>query len=122
MLVKVKILRTHKRAENPRTVHFYEKDQVIFVSQEYAAEITKDKDGEIEEVLAEEIVKDEVKDEVLEPSDEINVGDIVTLPDNTEVEIVKILDELEEIPVQEIIESKPKKNKKNSKYINPFNK
>ena len=106
MLVKVKILRTHKRAENPRTVHFYEKDQIVEVSQEYATEIIKDRDGEVEEII-------EVKDESLniEPSD------------NTEVEIVKILDEVEEIPVQEkVVESKPKKNKKNSKYINPFNK
>ncbi len=45
MLLEVKILKTHLRAEDPRTVRNLTKDQVISVTEKFAREIIKDGDG-----------------------------------------------------------------------------
>lgn len=41
----IKILKTHPRAEDCRTMHYLHKDSVIDVSEEFAKKIIKDGDG-----------------------------------------------------------------------------
>ncbi len=46
-MVKIKILKSHLRAEDCRTVHSFTVGQIIDASEEFAQEILKDQDGVI---------------------------------------------------------------------------
>jgi hypothetical protein len=55
MLVKVKILTTHRRAKDCRTIETLKEGDVVSVNQKYAAEIIKDAQGAlfVEEKISE---------------------------------------------------------------------
>lgn len=118
MTVKVKILRTHKRAEDCRTVHSYVKNEIISVSQEYAAQIVKDKDGEL---IGEEVVTAEVVQELPKIEDEIKVDETATIAAEKEAEIVETPEEKEQEKVEvtaEVVEKKEAQPKFNNKFKN----
>ncbi len=111
MNIKIKILRDLEASTNGITSQSYKKGEVIELgtprlsvhllewfqrNEGFGQIITEAIETKPETQIEPELIMEESKEEIMETK--------------------------EEIMEEKIIESKPKKNKKNTKYINPFNK
>jgi len=135
MLVKVKILKRHNRAEDCRTVHHFLKDQIISVKEKFANEIIEEGDGilfvENEEVIEEAII--ETPEEVIEAqiiNEQPEVTEEPIAEEKTEEKIEEVIEEAKDVSIQEEVEIEKIENEKvieeksitpEPKFTNKFN-